>query len=51
MAFAFFTIWALAHVFIPDANDTRFTLAFIVPAGALIGAFVLINRKDPDVMR
>ena len=39
----------IARFVLPQADDGWFTLAFILPAGACIVAFVIINRRDPDV--
>lgn len=45
------TFGVFARFLIPGADDGWFTLAFVLAAGGFIGAFVILNRKDPDVMK
>ena len=45
------TFGVIARFVVPGAEEGTFTLAFILPAGACIAMFVIINRKDPDVTR
>jgi hypothetical protein len=45
------TFGVIARFVVPGAEEGSFTLAFIIPAGACIATFVIINRKDPDVTR
>jgi hypothetical protein len=49
--FAVATFGVIARFVVPGAEEGAFTLAFILPAGACIAAFVIINRRDPDVTR
>jgi hypothetical protein len=41
----------IARFVLPQGDEGWFTLAFILPAGACIAAFVIINRRDPDVIK
>jgi uncharacterized membrane protein HdeD (DUF308 family) len=51
VGFAIATFGVIARVVVPGAEEGTFTLAFILPAGACIATFVIINRRDPDVTR
>jgi hypothetical protein len=51
VGFAIAAFGFLARFVVPHADERAFTLAFILPAGACIATFVIINRKDPDVIR
>ena len=51
VGFAVLTFGGIARFVIPGAQETGFTLAFILPAGASIAEFVIVNRRDSDVMR
>ncbi len=48
---AIVTFGVIARFVVPGAEESAFTLAFILPAGACIATFVIINRRDPDVTR
>ena len=45
------TFGCIARWLVPGGHESMFTMAFILPAGVCIFAFVIINRKDPDVTR
>jgi hypothetical protein len=49
--FAVLTFGGVARFIVPGGEEGSFTLAFILPAGACLATFVIINRKDPDVTR
>jgi hypothetical protein len=51
VGFAIATFGVIARFVVPGAEEGAFTLAFILPAGACIATFVIINRRDPDVTR
>jgi peptidoglycan/LPS O-acetylase OafA/YrhL len=51
VGFAIATFGVIARFVVPGADEGAFTLAFILPVGACIATFVIINRKDPDVRR
>ena len=51
VGFAIATFGVIARFVVPGADEGAFTTAFILPAGACIATFVIINRRDPDVTR
>ena len=51
VGFAIAAFGGIARFVVPGAEEGAFTLAFVLPAGACIATFVIINRKDPDVTR
>ena len=51
IGFAIATFGVIARIVVPGAEEGTFTLAFLLPAGTCIAAFVIINRRDPDVTR
>jgi hypothetical protein len=51
VGFAVLTFGGIARFLIPGAEESGFTLAFILPAGACIATFVIVNRRHPDVIR
>lgn len=51
VGFAILTFGGIARLVVPGAETTSFTLAFILPAGACLATFVIVNRSHPDVTR
>jgi peptidoglycan/LPS O-acetylase OafA/YrhL len=45
------TFGIIARFVIPEADDDGLTLMFTLAAAACIAIFVVINRRDPDVVR
>jgi hypothetical protein len=41
----------LARILFPWAEEGMFTPAFLVLSGGCVAAFLLVNRRDPDVLK
>ena len=51
LGFSIAIFGVVARFTVPGAEEGTFTLAFILPAGACIATFVIVNRRDPDIRR
>lgn len=51
IGYAILTFGVVARFVVPGAEESAFMAAYILPAGVCIAIFVVINRRDPDVIR
>ena len=49
VAFIFFGFYGVARFVVARIGDGPITLIFVLPAGACLAAFLVIDRHDPSV--